>query len=460
MRAILGFCAVALNLNVHAITILTEGLGTVSPDLTGKNLIGGRTYTLTAKPHAGYAFDYWEVDADQYNSQKLSITLLNGLLFVKDGTKDTLVGAFDSTITAHFGAKPIVPGTYVSINTDTVNTYATFRVSPDGAFSAKAFFEGEWHSFSGKFSRDGTAHSTLRHRNLKIGLTLNIVYYDSPIAIYADFDNYAPDSQVTWLGAYLVSSARGSQMTGNYAGKYTVIMPGDDADLSVPKGDGFATVKISSTGRLLAAGTLGDGTPFTQSILVSTSSYSVQWPVFLVLKGGSENLAGTIDFYAAAYYVDGGVIWEKSPETNSSSYPEGFRDQMLVTGEHYLPPNIRWPEVMENTNLLISFDGGTLPIHFAATATLTSDQRVVVDDSTNQIAITIQSNNGLFTGTATPPGQTDPIQFQGAVQGDNIIDGYFGSGFFLKDNLSGRIKIEIVYPYLNGAVISNTANSH
>lgn len=52
-RWTIGFCALFLCTRTFAITITTEGGGAVSPDLTGKNLIAGRTYTLTAKARAG-----------------------------------------------------------------------------------------------------------------------------------------------------------------------------------------------------------------------------------------------------------------------------------------------------------------------------------------------------------------------------------------------------------------------
>src|SRR6267142_7016013 len=109
VRAILGLCAIALTLNAGAINIFTDGLGTVSPDLTGKNLIGGRTYSLTAKPRDGYKFDRWTFQGspDEFSSPRLSITFLDGILFVKNGTNYDSEGMSDSTVTANFVPKTI-----------------------------------------------------------------------------------------------------------------------------------------------------------------------------------------------------------------------------------------------------------------------------------------------------------------------------------------------------------------
>jgi hypothetical protein len=463
VRAIVGLCLILVSLKARAINISIEDGGTVSPDLSRKHLIGGRTYTLTAKPRAGYRFDHWSV-ADfyysdhrlEYDSPKLSVTLLNGLLYIKHGTNYDFAGSFETYFTAHFAAKAIVPGTYIGINTDTVTTYTTLRVSADGAFSGKAFFQGQWHPFSGKFSEDGTAHTSVRVGNHKVGFLLTAMYG----SVYVDADPAEPD--FPWLASVLGPHSPDPRVTTYYGGKYTVTINGEDNDASVPKGDGFATASVDPSGRLHAVGRLADGTPFTQSVLLSVASY-VDWPIFVVLKGGTQTLAGTMDFFLVGGALAGSVTWEKSRQTNDLNYPEGFRRELGITGSRYLRPDFQGNQVLQNSNLLVSFDGGTLPIHFAATATLTSDNRIVVDDPTNQIAMAIQFDSGIFSGSATPPGQTNAIQFQGALMQHAApfggpLESYYGSGFFLQNNLSGRIKIVAPPPPLETTIISNPTN--
>jgi hypothetical protein len=446
MRAFLGLCAVAFCSTAGAINISTEGLGTVSPDLTGKQLIGGTTYTLTAKPRAGYKFDRW-ISSDEFRSPKLSITLLNGLLYVKNGTNYYYIGGSDSTITASFVSKTIVPGTYVGISTEIVNMYSTFRISADGAFSAKVFFQGQWHPFSGKIAAGGSsAHSTLRLGNTKVGITVSVNSQGNAVYTHLESDPEDLDSPLNWIQAYLVVPSHDPRITTDYGGKYTITLPGADDDPSVPKGDGFIIASIDRAGRLHAKGKLADGTPFTQSVPLSTAQYSVEWPIFLMFKGGTATLAGSVYFSSLDGLVWGGVTWEKLPQTNDLIYPQGFRAYQNINGSRFLPPSFHGNFLLDIPELLISFDGGTLPIHFGADATLTSDNQIVVNNPTNQVAINIDTNNGHFTGSAIPPGESDSIKFEGAILQDGASYGglvAYGSGFFLQDNLSGRVMIFI-----------------
>src|SRR5258705_2481534 len=116
VRVFLGLCVALFSLKADAIYIFAEGGGTVSPDLTGKNLIAGRTYTLIAKPTPGYTFDHWTV-SDYYASvsSKLRFAVLNGLLYLEDGTNRVYAGPINADFTAHFLAKTIIPGSYIGI---------------------------------------------------------------------------------------------------------------------------------------------------------------------------------------------------------------------------------------------------------------------------------------------------------------------------------------------------------
>lgn len=449
VRAILGLSAVAFNFNAGAINISTEGLGMVSPDLTGKQLIGGRTYTLTARPRAGYKFDRWTFQGspDEFSSPKLSMTLLDGILFVKSGTNYNSEGLSDSTVTANFVPKTIVPGTYVGISTEIVNMYSTFRISANGAFSAKVFFQGQWHSFSGKIAEGGSsAHSMIRLGNTKVGITVSVDSQDNAVYTNLESDPDDPDSPLNWIAAYLVIPTRDPRITTGYGGKYTMTITDADDDPSVPKGDGFIIASVDRAGRLHAKGRLADGKPFTQSVPLSITQYSIEWPIFLMFKGGTATLAGSVDVSSLDGLVAGFVTWEKLPQTNDLAYPQGFRAYQGVNGSRFFPPSFHGNYLLDIPELLISFDGGTLPIHFSADATLTSDNQIVVDDPTNQVAINIDTDNGHFTGSATPPGRSDSIQFEGAILQDGAPYGDFvayGSGFFLQNNLSGRVTIFI-----------------
>src|ERR1041385_3461914 len=131
--AIFGLGVVLFGLKACGINISMEGLGTITPDLNGRILVGERTYTITAKPRAGFTFGGWSVWDPYYgvdtefHSPTLNITLVDGQLFVKRGTNYESAGSFDASFTARFLPKNIIPGTFRGFNTVTATIYTTLR---------------------------------------------------------------------------------------------------------------------------------------------------------------------------------------------------------------------------------------------------------------------------------------------------------------------------------------------
>ena len=229
------------------------------------------------------------------------------------------------------------------------------------------------------------------------------------------------------------------------ARKYTMAFVAGENDDTFPNGDGFATLTVSRSGGVRVVGKLPDGVPLTAGASITgADAYTLEWPLFISLNNGAETVLGWTQIYAddAESELSGGPFWQKLPQTNASTYPNGFVGSVYVTGSGYEPPG-RTNQILGATNLVVSYDGGTLPIHFVNPSILTSENQIVATNG-NQQTFKIQPQTGLFTGTATPPGQTQSISFQGV-----LIQGYdyqYGSGFFFQDKQTGRIRVEEQLP--------------
>src|SRR6266481_4936573 len=87
VRAFVGLFVVLATLRASGFEIYSDGNGTISPDLDGKDLVEGRIYTITARPLPGFLFYVWHLNGDTLTSPVLQIMQLNGTLYVKEGAE-------------------------------------------------------------------------------------------------------------------------------------------------------------------------------------------------------------------------------------------------------------------------------------------------------------------------------------------------------------------------------------
>ena len=222
-------------------------------------------------------------------------------------------------------------------------------VAAGGGLTGVLFFRGERLSFHGQFDEDGYFLTHLAPQSSR-PIQVSLTYFPTR-------DGMKVGGWVTGRGDFNVpaDSALTFPTDAPQAGYYTVsLQPGLSP---IPRGDGFATGRVSARGRVGFVGRTGDGQAFsfgTQLRKGGTAS-------FFVVAGpsGRDRLQGRFRFPGAGEMVCSGenVVWAKVPRTRGY-YQEGFQEYLTVTGSRFEAPEGEDP-VLDYTDTLLK-----LGIHF------------------------------------------------------------------------------------------------
>jgi Divergent InlB B-repeat domain/Bacterial Ig domain len=400
---------------VSPLTLNTSGTGTVLPNLNGQLLEVGKTYTVTAKPGAGFLFSNWTGNAQ---------SSLSRLQFVMQS---------NMVLQANFIPNPFIPiaGTYQGLFYDTNGVAAqssgffSLRLQNTGAFSVKAITRGKSLPLSGKFNISGFYSNGIARPG------------QSPLALQLQLDLNGNTISGT------LSDATGSaELFGNravysttspapQAGKYTVLLPGSETSETAPGGDSFGAVTVSTAGGVSFGGMAADGTKLTQKTFVSAQG---QWPLFFSLNKGSSVMIGWLTITnLGTNQIDGLVSWIKTPQVGAKFYAGGFTNETSALGSQYLTNGL--PSLNIQTGM-VWLANGNLPQSFTNEVVLGANNKAV--GTTNATSLTITTSSGLFKGTVPNPATGQVIPVNGVVlQLQN-----FGGGAFLGTNQVGRVRLE------------------
>src|SRR6185436_10969264 len=145
--------------------------------------------------------------------------------------------------------------------------FFSLKLTDLGAFSSKMILGGQRISFSGKFALDGLATNIVARTGastLTVLLTLDLTGGTDQIT--------GTISDGNWTASVLAHRAMFDK-TDNLApqaGRYTLIVPGDDQDAAnQPGGDSFGTVTVDAGGNVKFSGALADGTKVSQKVPLS-----------------------------------------------------------------------------------------------------------------------------------------------------------------------------------------------
>jgi len=210
-----------------------------------------------------------------------------------------------------------------------------------------------------------------------------------------------------------------------YAGRYTIALPGAGSNPSAPNGNGYGTVLVDANGMITFGGILADGTAVSQTVPVSKNG---QWPLFIPLYSGKGCLVSWLTFTNLPNSdVSGPTTWISPDFTNESA----------CTGSLYIEPASAAQNVITSTNATISFAGADLPDTFTNVVSFGLNS-AFLNWSTNDMALTITRNNGVFSGTMTDPATGTFYAFGGVV----LQKTGNGLGFFLGHGLSGQVSLQ------------------
>ncbi len=411
---------VVVNPLSRTLTLLTNGNGTISPNLAASALTVGKVYTVTAKPSVGNLFAGWSGDLVSA-SPKLTFTLVSNMVLQASFIPDPVYlsgGNYSGLFAESSGVQVASAG------------YFTASLARSGSYSGKVKLGGGNYSISGKINFQCQATNLIK-RGTNI-LTL-VFQADQAGHLYGQL------AQDSWIAPLEANRAAVYSKTNlaSQAGQYTLVLPGLPGSTVLPEGSGYATVKVSPNGVTTLAGTLADGSKISQGFAISEAGL---WPVYFSLDAGKGLLLSWQAFRAGADSdFDGWMAWIKPTNSAARFYPGGFDFERSLSGQAYVPPSGTNTVLNYTSYIQLAFGGGNLSENFADAIALGASSRVS-NLSSNKLMVKFTPATGLFAGSVTDPVANKSWNFGGAIlQKDNI-----GYGFLAGTNLNSVV---VLYPH-------------
>lgn len=313
-------------------------------------------------------------------------------------------------------------------------------VSPNRNFHGRMIIKHQAAGLEGRFDTNGAADVTVTLINTDVCDTCDVetqflweVHFqlspagDSISGGLHFLNGNLPDGT---LSGKRSSFNRTNEVTA--AGKFTFVLAGsgDPANTNFPTGNGFGTITIDSLGNVDFGGSLPDRSTFSHSSLLCDDG---TFPVYASLYGGHGMMQGWIGLTNSPDAdLAGDVILVKPDRAAPAFYPAGFTNDVAVVGSRYVRTN----PVFGWTNGVVIFQGGNLSSPFTNYVLLNA-KGAVMNLSSNQLAVKIQSNSGQFSGSVNEPVTGERISFRGVVlqkEGE-------GFGYFPDAPVSGQVVV-------------------
>jgi len=401
------------------LTLITNGVGAVLPNLTKTPLEIGRSYTITARPAVGNLFSNWTGDV-MSSSPVLTFVMQTNL-----------------TIIVNFVPSPFIPvkgvynGLFFNTGAPTHESAGAVALTLDdkGGLRGSVRMGTRVRKFTGAFSVERMAAislpATATGPPLFLELEIDIVN-----AIITGSVSFATNASTNSSALVAYRNPFSSRLLPTpTAGNYNAALPGVDDPTVAPGGDGFSTLAVSTAGRVSGGGALADGTAFR---VLSATAVNAQVPVYVPLYLGRGSLFGWLTITNGEVNDVSGTLWWIKPGTvGGTFYPAGFSNQVEVIGSRYVAP-ARGTPVLALVNGVVILSGGNLPEPFTNSITLGGDNRIVGD---NQLALTISPVKGSVAGSFVDPGANR----RRTVKGVALPKQNQARGFFLGTSESGRV---------------------
>ncbi len=404
-----GTARLSVSFHTSPLDLSVEGNGSITPNLDGKQIEIGRTFTLTAKPAPGHLFSHWS-GFENTNSPVL-----------------TFVMQSNEVLRAHFVPSPFigVEGIYSGLFFDTDSpaheNAGSFNLTLDGKGGFKGAVQqgAKARKFGGSFSLNQTADVALPASAADPALHLSL-----------QIDTAS--GRITGLVSNRVSTAAlnaernpfTSAVMSPFAGNYNVVFP----SAGTPAGSGFGTLKVSSNGKVSGRGTLADRSAWK---VISTTAVDGRVPVYVSLYRGGGSLFGWLSLINDNGNT-GIVRWTKPGSVGGTFYPRGFTNESAVLSERYVPRPAGVPMLPES-EVVIEVEGGD-SLSFMNLATLGGDNKLAGD---NGLSLTLVPAKGTLSGTFLDPLSGKKRSLKGVVlPGRNEAH-----GLFFGTDESGRVTV-------------------
>jgi hypothetical protein len=392
----------------QSLIVAANGLGTIGPDLTSKELAVGSADTLTATPAKGWVFDKWTTSG-----------LADGLVTNSPVLKFTV--SANAIITANFIPNPFGPlqgvynGLFYDANSAAANSagFFTLTLNSSGAFSGRLLIGPGAYSFSSQLYGSGAQTVQAVSGKQSVAVNLQLEMTGATGQLRGDVNGGTWDSPLTASLAPVWTAKNPSPL----AGDYTMVIPG-----TTGIGDSFGVVTVSQSGVLSVAGSLADGTAYSQSAPLSKSG---EWPFYAYAVSGKDTIFGWVDVGAGGPAADN-VTWIKAPDSGRY-YGAGFGSVFQLIGSPYVAPPKNSPAL--SRDLALTLSGGNLSQDMTSAVTLQKN----LSYASGAVTLSITNSTGAFSGKFGP-GQT--------MSGVVLQNQDSARGFFLGTNESGAVLLQ------------------
>jgi hypothetical protein len=280
----------------------------------------------------------------------------------------------------------------------------TVTIAKKQAYSGKLTTAHGKFAFHGKLGPDGTATNTIGKGGASLVIHLSAAA--EPDKIVGSVDGSDWSSSIFADRAVFNSKTNKTSLAGNY----TLRLPGSDGDSTLPTGDGWALIKVSTAGVAKMAGVLGDNTKVTSSAAIGTDG---TWPVFASLYGGKGELLGWLNFAPGdTEDITGTLNWIKQSGAPGKNYPAGFTNQVTASGSTFTKAS-KGGGVITGSGLSVAFIGGELDAPITNAVTIAGSK--VTNEGVNKMTMNISPTTGKFAGKVSEGSSGKSLPFSGVI---------------------------------------------
>jgi hypothetical protein len=421
-----NFAAIGTNITL---TVLTNGAGSVTPNLNGKDLKANKNYILTATPKSGNVFLDW-TGSITTNKNPLTIRAESSIV-----------------LQANFIPNPFLPvrGTYNGLffNTNGVTEQTAgmlkgLTIGQRGTYSGTLLINGGGHALAGAFNLVGQATNHIprpasQGGPLLVEMTLN--WNNSPPQVTGIV--FGTNQGVPWVATNLLADlATNTSPSAEYT---MLILPDTNtAPAKSPGGAGYAlitnyagTTRNPGAATARITGALADGTAFSQTVPVSRDGYI---PIYANLYASKGLLLGWINL-DLTNTAGVGLTWIH-PARTTGLYQNGFTNVLFSNQIPFSPwtnsptnifaaTNLSLVEMINDTNALMDF-----------TVTISNNFKLGEVSGPTPLSGSINSKTGLLK--VTIGSGANKTTGYGAI----LLNETNGAGYFLTKTNAGAFILE------------------
>jgi hypothetical protein len=225
--------------------------------------------------------------------------------------------------------------------------------------------------------------------------------------------------------AQLLAFSSVKNATAYGPGKHTLVLSRDDANSTTASGNSFGTMTLAKNGDVQWSGVLPDGSKVSQK---SALSHDGVWPLYASLYAGNGSLIGWLQVTNGSSDLGGSAVWIV-PANQTSLYPVGLTNELDASGS-----DLAMPPAGSQKTLILSGPQLASPLTNSVTLSGKTGQ-----SGNNNLTLSVDSKNGLFSGSVLDPSSGQTLSFQGAL----LEKSGMGGGFFLNANKDQGGKVSL-----------------